>query len=165
MDAAVVIVNTHGAETAAGDLAILLERACELIVDAGKAGAARIVFPEAYLLGCPAWMLYGLDDDVRALHASALASALVIPGDVSDRLCRVAQRSQVAVAIGLVERDDATCYSTMLFIDAAGHICGHYRTPLDAGDQERHWVPVSRSMALRDQRRYAPEEWANVGSI
>jgi len=148
-----------------GDM--LLERACELIVDAGKAGAGWVVFPETYLPGGPAWLWHGPAGDVlaRELYASALARAVVIPGDVSDRLCRVARRSQVAVAIGLVERDNTSCYSTMLFIDAAGRIRAHYRASLDVGGQQRRWISVSRTVSLPGERLYSPEDWTNVGGI
>jgi nitrilase len=38
------------------DLAATLEKACELIMDAGQAGARLIVFPVAFLPSYPAWI-------------------------------------------------------------------------------------------------------------
>ncbi|MDZ4721409.1 MAG: nitrilase-related carbon-nitrogen hydrolase [Roseiflexaceae bacterium] len=130
-----------------------MEQTCELIVDAGRARAARIVFPEAYLPGYLLWLWNGPDGDNFAcqLHDLVIEVTLTIPSDVSDRLCRVAKRSRVAVAIGLVERDNNTCYSTMLFIDAAGRICGHYRMPLVGG--QHCWTPINSSIMVNDQNQ------------
>ncbi len=38
------------------DRVATLEKACELIVDAGLAGARLIVFPAAFIPGYPAWV-------------------------------------------------------------------------------------------------------------
>jgi predicted amidohydrolase len=161
MDARVVTVVTRSIEAAIFDGDALLERACELIVDASQAGASWIIFPEAYLPGGPAWLLYGLDDAAcpHELRAAALANAIAIPGDVSDRLCRVAQRSRVAVAMGLVERDDGTCYNSLLIIDAQGRICGHYRAAPGAG-RLRRWSPVADTITAHTGQAHSQQDWA-----
>jgi len=158
MDSAMVRVVAQPQELAAFDLAARLERACELIVDAGQAGAQWIIFPEAYLPGAPAWLWSGPHDDALSheLHALALAAAVAVPGAVSDRLCRVAQRSRVGVAIGLIERDNDSCYSSLLLIDAQGHICGHYRSALSATT----WRPVAATMPMQMGQVQAWQEWA-----
>jgi predicted amidohydrolase len=140
---------------------LLLERACELIVDAGRAGAGWIIFPEAYLPGAPAWLWHGPDGDAgaRELRALVRASAIVVPGDISDRLCRVAQRSRVSVAIGLVERDDITCYNSLLIIDAHGRICGHYRATLGPISQGYRWSPAACSITTQSGQT-AQQDWA-----
>src|SRR6059036_329750 len=73
----------------------VLEWACEVIVDAGQAGAQWVIFPEAAIPSYPDWVWAvrpGDDPLLDELHAAALAGAVLIPGDVIDRLCRVAQR-------------------------------------------------------------------------
>jgi len=60
MNAATVMVVAQPAELTVFAPDAHLERACELIVDAGQAGAAWIVFPETYLPGAPAWLWFGL---------------------------------------------------------------------------------------------------------
>src|SRR5690349_13023397 len=124
MDTTMIMVVGQDAELAVFDLDARLERACELIVDAGQAGAQWIIFPEAYLPGAPVWLWSGPYSDAlaRELQAMALAAAVVIPGAISDRLCRVVQRSRVGVTIGLVEREAGACYNSRLFIDAVGRI-------------------------------------------
>jgi len=155
-----VIVGPPAGEVTILDSEALLERACELIVDAGQAGARWIIFPEAYLPGGPAWLWRGLDGEAgaRELHTAALARAIVIPGAISDRLCRVAQRSGVGVAIGLVEREGSACYSSLLIIDAQGRICGHYRKPPGAA-QQHCWSLVAGALAAGEPAQ-APQVWA-----
>jgi predicted amidohydrolase len=164
MEKVTVMVVGQPAELMAFASDARLERACELIVDAGQAGAHWICFPEAYLPGAPAWLWSIPHGDATAgvLHAMALAYAVVIPGAVSDRLCRVAQRSRVGVIIGVVERDNDTCYNSLLFIDPAGRICDHYRVPLDHGNQQR-WTPVSRTVS--NDHLSAAENLTRVGGI
>jgi len=154
------------AELAIFNLDARVERACELIVDAGQAGAGWIIFPEAYLPGAPAGLWSGPQGDGLAneLRAMARALAVVIPGVVSDRLCRVAQRSRVGVVIGVIERDNAICYNSLLLIDATGQICGHYRAPLDSDSQKR-WTPVGSTIVRASERLSSAEDWTHVGGI
>ena len=162
MEIAPVMVVAQPAELTALDLGARLERACELIVDAGQVGADWILFPEAYLPGAPAWLWAGPHDDAstHALHAIALAATVVIPGAVSDRLCRVAQRSRVGVAIGLVERDGNTCYSSLLVIDQHGRIRGHYRDASSPTNRQPGWSSVATTTAMLIDKPDLQQEWA-----
>jgi nitrilase len=164
MDSAMVMVVGQPAELMAFDPDARLERACELIVDAGQAGAHWIFFPEAYLPGGPAWLWAVPHGDALSheLHALAFAAAIALPGAVSDRLHRVAQRSRVGVIIGVVEPDNDTCYNSLLFIDPAGRICGHYRAPLVCSNQQR-WIPISRTVS--NELSSVAEDLMRVGGI
>jgi nitrilase len=162
MENAMVMVVGQPAELTAFDPDARLERACELIVDAGQAGAHWIIFPEAYLPGGPTWLWSGLPDDatIGALHTMALAHAVVIPGAVSDRLCRVARRGRVSVVIGLVERANDTCYSSLLLIDEHGHICRHYRDAISSMNRQQSWSSVARITAMLMDEPDVPQGWA-----
>jgi nitrilase len=161
MDSALVMVVAQPAEMAVFDRDARVERACELIVDAGQAGAGWIIFPEAYLPGAPAWLWSGPRGDAlgQALHALALTYSVVIPGPVSDRLCRVAQRSGVGVAMGVIERDNGTCYNSLLIIDAHGCIGGHYRAALSPASQQG-WSPVASTTTMQVEQARALQDWA-----
>lgn len=162
MDNALVMLVAQPAELTAFDLDARLERACELIVDAGQAKAGWIIFPEAYLPGGPAWLWSSLhgDTNAHALHALALAAGVVIPGEVSDRLCRVAQRSRVGVAIGLVEHDNDSYYSSLLFIDGHGRICAHYRATLSSMSPQQSWSLVASTTAMLMGKIDVQQAWA-----
>jgi nitrilase len=129
------------------DRSATLEKACELIVDAGHAGARLIVFPAAFLPGYPAWV-WAIPPDqggiLNELYAQLLANAVSIPGETTDRLCRIAQRAHIHVVMGLTERnseaDGATCYNTLLYIDARGQIVGKHRSLVLSGAERLVWA-------------------------
>jgi nitrilase len=129
------------------DRAASLEKACELIVDAGQSGARLIVFPAAFLPGYPAWV-WTIPPDQRGilnqLYAQLLANAVSIPSETTDRLCRMAQRGRIQVIMGLTELDTevdgATCYNTLLYIDARGQIVGKHRSLVLLGAERLVWA-------------------------
>lgn len=130
------------------DRAATLEKACELIVDAGLAGARLIVFPAAFLSGYPLWVWTlppGEQEQLNQLYADFVANAVSIPSETTDRLCRVAQRARIHVVIGLTEREreagSAACYNTLLYINAQGEIVGKHRSLLLAGAERLVWTP------------------------
>jgi nitrilase len=127
--------------------ATALERVCELIVDAGALGARWIAFPPACLPGYPDWIWDARISEhptIDDLRAEAMAGAVRIPGDMTDRLCRVAQRARINVLIGVIEisfeAGDTALYDTLLVVDAQGQIAGRYRAPLRHGDHQRTWI-------------------------
>jgi nitrilase len=129
------------------DRSATLEKACELIVDAGQAGARLIVFPAAFIPGYPAWIWSippGEQPLLNELYAQLLANAVSIPGDTTDRLCRIAQRARINVVMGMSELDTqaggTTCYNTLLYINAQGQIVGKHRSLLLAGAERLVWT-------------------------
>ena len=129
------------------DRAATLEKACELIVDAGQAGARLIVFPAAFIPGYPEWVWTLPPDQHRQLnelYAQLLANAVTIPSETTDRLCRIAQRARINVVMGLNERDPessgTTCYNTLLYINAQGQILGKHRSLLLTGAERLVWA-------------------------
>ncbi len=142
-----------------------LEWACEVIVDAGQAGAQWVIFPEAAIPSYPDWVWAirpGDDPLLDELHTAALAGTVPIPGDVIDRLCRVAQRARINVVIGLIEREIASCgtayYHALLAIDAAGRMLGRYRWHIAASGARLIWLPGDGSApAQQEQQRQASD--------
>ncbi len=103
------------------DRSATLEKACELIVDAGQAGARLIVFPTAFIPGYRVWIWNiqpGEKSLLNELYGQLLANAVSIPSESTDRLCRIAQRARINVVMGMSERDTestgTTCYNTLL---------------------------------------------------
>jgi nitrilase len=133
-----------------------LELACELIVDAGDMGAELIVFPAGFLPGYPEWIWSippGEHEQINALLDRARRDAVRIPSEVTDRLCRVAQRAHINVVIGLIELDDTATrpvwYSTLLIIDMQGHLLEGFRAARfpDLASIVQHAYPFQRSSA------------------
>ena len=143
-----IIALEHGPMLSARDSA--LEQVCERIVDAGLVGARWVLFPEGCIPGYPAWVWAVRSGDnplLDALHTEALASAVSIPSSVIDRLCCVAQRAQINVVVGVIERDvtdqSTTFSNTLLCIDAQGQMVGTYRAPYSREATQFDWFPAA----------------------
>jgi nitrilase len=149
-----------------------LEWACELIVDAGQAGAQWVIFPQAAIPSYPDWVWAvrpGGDPLLDELHAAALAGTVPIPGDVIDRLCRVAQRARINVLIGVIEREAASggtaYYHALLVIDAAGRMPGRYRWHIAASGASLVWLPGDGSASAHPEQQHQAQETPSVRGI
>lgn len=106
------------------------EKACQLIREAGRAGARIVGFPEAYIPGFPHWFDYRLARDCKPLIKELFKSSVEIPGPVTDALCEAARQAEATVVMGLNEREPGTMgtlYNTQLFVGPDGSILGKHR--------------------------------------
>lgn len=106
------------------------EKACRLIRDAGKEGAKVIGFPECFIPGFPHWFDYRLSRECKSFITELFKNSVVVPGPVTDLLCRAAKDAGATVIIGLNERDAGsmgTLFNTQLFIGPDGRILGKHR--------------------------------------
>ncbi len=129
------------------DRAATVEKACELIVDAGRAGARLIVFPESFIPAYPDWVWAvppGEESLLNELYAEFLDNSTTIPGDATDQLCRAAQRARIHVVMGLSERNaeasGASLYNSLLYIDSQGDILGKHRKLVPTGGERLVWA-------------------------
>ncbi len=123
-----------------------IDKACDLIADAGRAGAQLAVFPEAFVPAYPVWSWFvpaARTHELRALYAELHANAIAIPDAATERLAKAARGSGVAVAIGVNERNreasDSTLYNTLLYIGADGAIVGRHRKLVPTGGERLIW--------------------------
>ncbi len=115
------------------------QKACCLIEEAGKKGAALVAFSETWLTGYPFMHSDSLRGDARAAY---LANAVEIPSAATDRLCRAARQADLDVVIGVAERESrtqGTTYCTMLFIGREGKILGRHRKLKPTGAERMIW--------------------------
>lgn len=124
-----------------------VEKACDLIAQAGQEGARLIVFPEAFIPAYPDWVWAvpsGDEGMLNELYADLLANAVSIPGEATEQLCRAARLANAYVAMGISERNveasGASLYNTMLYIDAQGHIMGSHRKLVPTGGERLVWA-------------------------
>jgi predicted amidohydrolase len=109
------------------DLEASTEKACNLILEAGKKGATLAAFGEAWLPGYP-FFVWG--EATAAMSAEYILNAVEIPSAVTDQLCESARQAGIDVVIGVAERDvqtKGTVYCTLLFIGSEGKILGYHR--------------------------------------
>ncbi|MGH3401290.1 MAG: carbon-nitrogen hydrolase family protein [Streptosporangiaceae bacterium] len=109
-----------------------IEKACDLIAEAGKNGADVVGFPENFIPGHPVWFYYhpATSKESQRWAVELFKNALEIPSAATEKLCRVAARSNVNVIIGCTERrsgSTGTLFNTQLFISREGRISGRHR--------------------------------------
>ena len=111
------------------DLERSMARAVELVAEAADAGAALVVFPEAWLPGYPTWIWRlrpGADMGVaHELHRALAANAVDLGRDGLRPLRDIAQARGVVVVAGFQEIDRATSstlFNSVAIIDADGRI-------------------------------------------
>jgi nitrilase len=111
-----------------------VDKACALVAEAGRAGAALAVFPECFIPAYPLWVWHipaGRTHELRALYAELVANAVTIPSAVTARLGTAARAAGIALVVGVNERNaeasGTSLYNTLLFFDADGQILGTHR--------------------------------------
>ena len=123
-----------------------LEKACDIIAEAGQNGAKLVVFPEAFIPAYPDWghlVPGGRGDMLNELYAALVENAVAIPDQTTDRLCQAAKKAKVHVAIGVNERNreasNASLYNSLLYIDASGTILGKHRKLIPTAGERTVW--------------------------
>ena len=124
-----------------------IDKACELIAEAGSKGARLIVFPEAFIPTYPDWVWEipsGEEGVLNELYSELLTNSVTIPSDAADRLCRAAKLANAYVVMGMSERNveasGASLYNTLLYIDAQGEILGKHRKLVPTGGERLVWA-------------------------
>ena len=126
--------------------AATIEKACDLIGEAGRTGARLIAFPESFVPTYPDWVWAvpaGDEGTLNDQYAEFLDQSVTIPSDTTDRLCRAARLAKIGVVIGLSERNaeasNASLYNSLLYIDAQGLILGKHRKLVPTGGERLVW--------------------------
>jgi nitrilase len=107
-------------------------KACELIREAGAAGADLVGFPENFIPGHPSWYYFQPAHSERSMELAIklFRESVEIPGEAVDALCRAAASASVNVVMGLTERVPGslgTLYNSQLFIDSSGSVAGKHQ--------------------------------------
>lgn len=135
------------------------DKACELIGDAGRAGARLAAFGETWLPGYPRWVNAPIPVDVkRRIGGRYVDAAIEVPGPETARLCEAAREAGIDVVIGVAERDvrtRGTVYCTLLFISSEGELIGKHRKLKPTYGERFAWGEGDGSGLRAWQRPYA----------
>ena len=124
-----------------------VDKACKLIAEAGKAGAALIVFPESFVPAYPDWVWAVPARETAlldAMYARLIDNSVEVPGPATDKLCRAARRAKAHVVMGVTERptdgSGGSLYNTLVYIDSQGEIMGTHRKLVPTGAERLVWA-------------------------
>jgi len=132
-----------------------VDKACELIKEAGKNNAKLIVFPEAFISGYPDWVWLvpnGNGSLLNELYTELVNNAVSIPDDSTQQLCQAAKEAGIHVAMGVheinTESSGASLFNTILYIDDQGEILGKHRKLIPTGGERLIWSQGDGSTLL-----------------
>ncbi|MDP9238285.1 MAG: carbon-nitrogen hydrolase family protein [Chloroflexota bacterium] len=118
-----------------------VDKACELIAEAGDAGADLIVFPETWVPGYPFWhtspKVFSGDT-----FADLWKNSVEVPSASTVRLGKTAKDSGAYVVIGINERCTAsrgTLYNTLLYFSPAGEVIHRHRKLMPTFTERTIW--------------------------
>lgn len=108
------------------------EKACELILEAGRQGAKIIAFPEGYIPAHPIWYFFYAPAHPHAVRLvnELVANSVEVPSSTVDRIGRAAKEAGAYVVMGVCERAPgslSSLYNTQLFFGPDGTLIGKHQ--------------------------------------
>src|SRR5205085_1655505 len=99
-----------------------VDKACDLIAEAGRNGARIVAFPESFIPTYPDWawaVPAGESRMLADLYAEFLANAVEVPSQATQKLCQAAKKARTYAVVGISERNTeasaGSMYNTLLY--------------------------------------------------
>jgi nitrilase len=120
------------------------EKAAARLREAAAQGARLAVFPEALIGGYPKGASFGAPigmrkPEGRAAFARYHAAAIDLDGPEVACLAEACAETGVFAVIGVIERDGATLYCTVLYLDGAKGLVGKHRKLMPTAGERLIW--------------------------
>jgi nitrilase len=120
------------------------EAAANRLREAAAEGARLVVFPEALIGGYPKGASFGAPigmrkPEGRAAFARYHAAAIDLDGPEVDCLAEAARDTGAFAVIGVIEREGATLYCTVLYFDGAKGLVGKHRKLMPTAGERLIW--------------------------
>ncbi len=121
-----------------------LEKLSVLAREAAQQGAQLVLFPEAFVSAYPRGLDFGAvvgsrTDAGREDFRRYWESSVDVPGPAVDHLARTARSNNIYLVVGVVERDAATLYCTVLFFAPDGTFLGKHRKLMPTASERLVW--------------------------
>lgn len=118
-----------------------IDKACEIIRQAGRDGADLIVFPETWVPGYPFWI-----SSPRVFSGDVFAqlwkNSIELGSASTQRIGEAARDAQAYVVIGVDERDSVsrgTLYNTLLYFSPEGDVVQRHRKLMPTFTERTVW--------------------------
>ncbi len=120
-----------------------IDKACNLIEEAGKSGAQLVVFPETFVPMYPNWSidLQNPTEWVKNLF-HLTKEAIEIPGQETEILGKATKKAGVYLCLGVNEKVktyDGMLFNSLVFIGPDGGIIGKHRKLLPTNREKVFW--------------------------
>lgn len=115
-----------------------------LISQCHSLDAQVAVFPDAFIGGYPKVAEFNIHADGRSPEgreefAAYYRQSIVVPGPETLRLGDAARKANLFLTNGIIERESATLYCTVLFFGPNGTPLGKHRKLMSAGVDDQFW--------------------------
>lgn len=124
-----------------------LQKACDLILKAGQAGARLVVFPEAFIPAYPDWVWsvpVGRGRLLGELYSALIENSVSVPDETTRRLGQAAKEAGVYVVMGINELNEeasrGSLYNSLIYIDSAGELVGKHRKLVPTSGERTVWA-------------------------
>lgn len=120
------------------------EKAAARLREAAPRGARLVVYPEALIGGYPKGASFGAPvgmrkPEGRAAFARYHAAAIDLDGPEVALLAEATAKTGAFAVIGVIEREGATLYCTMLYFDGARGLVGKHRKLMPTAGERLIW--------------------------
>ena len=128
------------------DLDGTVDKAVELIAEAGKAGAKLIAFPETWIPTYPTWVFGAAgweDPAAHRVYARLHENSLYVGSPQLDRLCVAAREAKAFVVMGANEKlteDSGSLYNSLFYINEEGRFLGVHRKLMPTYTERNVWA-------------------------
>jgi nitrilase len=141
------------------DTPATMEKLERLVAGAAAHRAELAVFPEAFVGGYPKGHDFGAvvgsrTEEGRDWFRRYYESAIDLPGPEAERIGDLAAQHEMALVVGIVERDAGTLYCTVVFYAEDGTFLGKHRKLMPTAAERLVWgfgdgstLPVMKTQA------------------
>ncbi len=120
-----------------------VDKACDLIQEAGHNGARLVAFPEAFIPAYPYWSRYLPPLQSTRYTKELIKQAVQVPSHTTDRLAQAARDAGVYVIVGINEKvawAHGTLFNTNLLVGPKGQLLGRHRKLVPTLSEKLVWA-------------------------